>query len=391
RSWLVDTTPGSISGSSDRTDGSISIGRTYSDGNSHITPLARGGNANNEWLDIRVNTGPFAGNAAPSVTLQGPSVITARQTCVFTAQGVDANGDALAYSWDFGQGFTFDNHPNATYAWNSGGTYTVKVTVSDMKGLTAQATKAVTVIDPITTWNTRANSASGDFLALAASPNKVIAVGENYSTFKGPVATSTDGITWTATQLNNNQQAFAAIWDGSQFLLAGQDYTFSAPEGWLGCVFTSPTANAGTWTRRIFSGPVLNGITYGNNVHVAVGESGTIRRSTDGGVNWSLVPSGTTKRFASVAFGGGKFVAVGHATTPSYTGETIVHTATDGLTWTDSSAGAGVDSWQDFRKISWANNRFLASGFYSKLRHSTDLGTSFLPTRTNDEEIAGFA
>ena len=391
RSWLVDTTPGSIAGSSDRTDGSIAIGRTYTDGNSHITPLARGGSSNNEWLDIRVNTGPFAGNVAPTVTLQGPSSIGARQTCVFTAKGVDANGDALAYSWDFGQGFAFDNHPSAAYAWNSGGTYTVKVTVSDMKGFTAQATKVVTVIDPITTWNARANSSIGEFHALAASSNKVIAVGEDYSTFKGPVATSADGITWTATQLGSNQQAFAAIWDGSQFLLAGQDYTFTAPAGWLGCVFTSPTANAGTWTRRIYSGSPLNGIAYGNNVHIAVGEDGTIQRSTNAGVTWTPIASGTIKRLASVAFGGGKFVAVGHATTPSYNGETIVLTSSDGLTWTDNSAGAGVDSWQDMRKIVWTQDRFLASGFYSKLRHSTNLGVSFTSTRMNDEEIEGFA
>jgi PKD domain len=392
RSWLVDTTPGSIPGTSDRTDGSIAIGRTYSDGNSHITPLARGGNANSEWLDIRVNTGPFAGNTAPTVTLGGPSAIAARQTCVFTAQGLDANGDALAYSWDFGQGFTFDNHPSAAYAWNSGGTYTVKVTVTDMKGLTAQATKTVTVTDPITTWFTRANSSIGDFHALAASPNKVIAVGEDYSRFKGPVATSTNGTTWTDTQLGQNQQAFAAIWDGNQFLLAGQDYTFDAPVGWLGCVFTSPTANANTWTRRIYSGSSLRGIAYGNNVHVAVGDNGTIRRSTDGGVNWSLVPSGTTRRLASVAFGGGKFVAVGHIyTAPDYSGDNIVLTSTDGQTWTNASTGAGVDSWQDFRKIAWTHDRFLASGWYSKIRHSTDLGATFSTSRTTTEEIASFA
>jgi hypothetical protein len=389
RSWLVDTTPGSLSGSADRTDGSLAIGRTYSDGNAHITPLARGGSPNNEWLDVRVNTGPFAGNVAPTVTLQGPSSIAARQTCVFTAQGADANGDALAYSWDFGQGFTFDNNPSAAYAWNSGGTYTVKVTVSDMKGFTAQATKIVTVNDPITTWNTRANSSVGDFYALAASPSKVIAVGEDYSTFKGPVATSTDGITWTATQLGNNQQAFAAIWDGSQFLLAGQDYSFSAPVGWLGCVFTSPAANSGTWTRRIFSGSVLNGIAYGNNVHIAVGDNGTIRRSTDGGANWTLVPSGTTQQLTEVAFGGGKFVAVGKAYLSS--GDSIVLTSTDGLTWTDTTSGAGIASWHDLRNIAWTSDRFLASGWYAKLRHSTTLGASFVTTRSGTEDIAGFA
>jgi PKD domain len=384
RSWLVDATPASISGSSDRTDGSISIGRTYSDGSAHITPLARGGNPNNEWLDIRVNTGPFAGNAAPTVTLQGPSVITARQTCVFTANSADPNGDALSYSWDFGQGFTFDNHPNSTFAWNSGGNYTVKVTVTDMKGLTAQATKTVTVTDPITTWYTRANSASGDYYALAASSSRVIAVAGN------DISVSPDGSTWTTSKPSLNGYVYDATWDGSQFVVVGEDYSFDAPTGWRGAIFTSPTAATNTWTRRDFTGPKLNAIAYGNNVHIALGEAATIRRSTDGGVTWSPIASGTTFSLESIAYGGGKFVIVGRASAFS-SGTPIILTSSDGITWADTTTGSGLLSWQDMSKVTWANNRFLASGFYSKLRHSTDLGTSFITTRTSDEEIAGFA
>ena len=388
RSWLVDTTPGSIPGSTDRTDGSIAIGRTFSDGNNHITPLARGGVSPNEYLDIRVNTGPFPGNVAPTVTLVGPSALAARQTSIFTASAVDGNGDALAYSWDFGQGFTFDNHPTAAFAWTSGGTYTVKLTVSDMKGNKVQVTKTVTVSDPISTWTTRVNNSVGDFKALAASPNKVIAVGTDYTMFKGPVATSSDGITWTATQLGSNQQAFAGIWDGSQFLLAGTEYSYGVEPGWLGCVFTSPTAIADTWTRRIFSGPQLNGIAFGNGVYVAVGNIGTIRRSTDG-VTWTEVSSGTRNPLSSVAYGGGKFVAVGYS--PLGSGDPTVLTSTDGTTWTNTSSGSGLAAWQDFRHLQWAGDRFLASGWYSKLRNSTDSGATFTTSRTTTEEMPGLA
>lgn len=399
RSWLIDTTPDSQPGPSDRTDGSLAIGRTFSTGNNHITALARGGSGAGEWLDVRVNTGPFAGNTAPVVTLSGPATIGARQSCVFTAQATDPNGDELAYSWDFGQGFTFDNNPSATFSWTVGGTFTVKVTVSDMKGNTVQATKSVTVTDSITTWNTRANTSVGNFYALAASPTKVIAVGQSTTTSTGPVATSTNGADWTPTVLGNNQHAFGAVWDGNQFLVAGEDYDFTTPAGWRGCVFTSPTANSGTWTRRIFTGSRLNGVAYGNGVHVAVGDDGTIRRSIDGGVNWTPSTSGTPNRLTCVSFGGGRFVAVGYdyfyveppATGGRYNGLVCVLTSTDGQTWTNTSAGAGLEPWQDFRSVKWTHDRFLASGFYGSVKTSTNLGVSFSTTRVQREETPAFA
>jgi len=396
RSWLIDTTPGSLAGSADRTDGSLAIGRTYSDtaANVHITALARGGTSPDEYLDVKVNIGPFPGNSAPTATLSGPSTISARQSCIFTAQAGDPNDDELAYSWDFGQGFTFDNHSTAAWSWNSGGTYTVKLTVSDMKGLSTTVTKVVTVTDPITTWSARTNTSTGDFTALAASPGKVIAVGQYFAgNFKGPVATSPDGTTWTSTELGANQQAGAAVWDGTKFILAGQEYDFVAPAGWRGCILTSPSADSGTWTRRLYTGSPLNGIAFGGGICVAVGDGGTIRRSTDG-TTWSPISSGTTNTLADVAYGGGKFVAVGYeynVTTKIYNGNCTVLTSTDGLSWTNTSSGAGTLSSQDLRYIRWTKDRFLASGWYAKVRQSSDLGVSFTTTRTANDDTPAMA
>ena len=39
----------------------------------------------------------------------------------------------------------------------------------------------------------------------------------------------------------------------------------------------------------------LNGVTYGNNTFVAVGQSGTVRTSSDNGATWDNGTSGTTK------------------------------------------------------------------------------------------------
>jgi hypothetical protein len=388
RSWLIDTTPGSLAGTSDRTDGSLPIGRTYSDGTTHVTALARGGASPNEYLDLRVNIGSFLGNVAPTATLSGPSTIGARQTCVFSVTAADADNDELAYSWDFGQGFTFDNNASASFAWNSGGTYTVKVSVSDMKGHTTVATKTVTVTDPINTWAVRANTSIGNFTTLVASPTKVLAAGEKQQTGgAGPAATSADGTTWTSYTLGLNQHIFGGVWDGSQFVLTGMDYNGSA---FVGCILTSATGNSGSWTRRVFTGPTLRAMTYGAGINIAVGDNGTIRRSTDGS-SWSPVTSGTTNHLYGVAYGGGKFITVGFATAGS--GNSCVLSSSDGLTWTNISATAAAEllSWHDLRSIAWANDRFLASGWYSKLRSSTDLGASFPTTRSDTEDMPALA
>jgi len=388
RSWLLDMNPGSLAGTSDRTDGSLPIGHTYSDANTHVTALARGGASPNEYLDLRVNIGTFPGNLPPTVTLTGPSTIGARHTCVFTAEASDANGDELAYSWDFGQGFTFDNNPSASFAWNSGGTFTVKVTVSDMKGHKTVATKTVTVTDPINTWTARANTSIGNFTTLVASTTKVLAAGEKQQTGgAGPAATSTDGTTWTSYMLGPNQHIFGGVWDGSQFVLAGMDYNGSA---FVGCILTSTTGNSASWTRQVLTGAPLRAMSYGAGVNIAVGDNGTIRRSTNGS-SWSLVTSGTTNHLYGVAYGGGRFIAVGFATAGS--GNCCVLSSSDGLSWTNISATAAAEllSWHDLRSIAWANDRFLASGWYSKLRSSTDLGATFPTTRSDTEDMPAFA
>jgi hypothetical protein len=160
-----------------------------------------------------------------------------------------------------------------------------------------------------------------------------------------------------------------------------------SPTVWVGCILTSPSANSGSWTKVVFTGSPLHGIAFGNGVSVAVGENGTIRRSTDG-TNWSLVTSGTTSTLANVAYGGGKFVAVGYA---GGNGTCTVLTSTDGSSWTNASAGAGVATWQDLRSIKWTNDRFLASGWYAKLRHSLDLGASFATTRSANDDTPALA
>ena len=177
-----------------------------------------------------------------------------------------------------------------------------------------------------------------------------------------------------------------ACWDGAKFILVGTDYSFTAPANWLGTVFTSPDGI--TWTRRYGTtnrSDELQAVASDGVGAVAVGDNGMVLASADG-ISWSPVTvSGLTTGISmkGVAWSGTEYVIVGYAST---NGTCKVLTSTDRTNWIDRSAGSGVASWQDLRKIAWLNGRFVSSGWYSKLRTSTDHAVSFTSTRSDTEE-----
>jgi hypothetical protein len=147
---LLDTTPGSPDG---KNDAAIVIGRTFSDTVSHIhiTPIGKGGTSP-ESLNVVVNKGPFLTNVAPTLTLSADrDSVGIRVDVTFQAAAMDANGDTLAYAWEFGDGgYSIENSPTATHRWTATGYYVVRCVVSDMKGGTASDSVLVRVGSPNT-------------------------------------------------------------------------------------------------------------------------------------------------------------------------------------------------------------------------------------------------
>lgn len=147
---LLDMTPGSNGVSDTRNDAGLTLGRTYADraAEVYITPFSKS-NTTPPYMDVVVNRGPFPNNlSAPTLTLsavalQLQSSITPGQ---FTAVGGDADGDALSYAWDFGDGtFAETNSSKQSHLWANPGRYFVTCTASDMKGRQTTRSLLVTV------------------------------------------------------------------------------------------------------------------------------------------------------------------------------------------------------------------------------------------------------
>jgi PKD repeat protein/type 1 glutamine amidotransferase len=110
-------------------------------------------------VTVTVNDGKGGtGSATLSVTVTQPNrapTVTASRTptgnvptgtaVAFTATGTDADGDTLTYSWDFGDSTPVSTEQNPSHTYSTAGAFTAKVTVSDGKGGTGDATVAVTV------------------------------------------------------------------------------------------------------------------------------------------------------------------------------------------------------------------------------------------------------
>jgi hypothetical protein len=389
KSWLVDTTPGSFADNDDdKQDAGIKLGQTYSDSAAdiHITTLAKGGTAPNEWLDIQVNLGNVS-NQAPTVSLTLPNTLTARTDLTFTATASDSDGDTLAYAWDFGDGVIHPSQASVTQSWVVGGTYTVNVTVSDMKGGTATAQQTITVTDPLTQWHNRTSPTNNHIVGIAANDTMAVAITDH------AVLGSTDGETWTTldeyrdgdTGFGHNTYLNDIVYDVSsqQWIAVGQDYNFdNSVDDWEGTVYTSPDGT--NWTERYQAGSQLQAIASSGSVLVAVGSGGHAVRSSDGGATWSPVSTGISTALIDISYGNGQFIAVGN---DYYIGdEEVVVTSSDGQSWSNQTTLSGSGANNGFRRIAYLNNQFIASGYNSRLSYLTNsAGINFVTTRANRE------
>lgn len=347
-SRMLDTTPNSVNG---RADSALTIGRTYSDSVAgvHITPMAQGGSGADAWIDVNVQVGNAPSNQAPIVSVSAASTIKANEPLLFTASAIDADGDTLAYAWNWGDGTPSTNAAQASHRWLAAGTYTVTVTVSDMKGGSGTASMNVTVTDILSQWTEQTAFAGQDMYEVTYKHGRFIA-----SDF-WRLRFSVDGSTWQEVS-QSGAYATAAADDSLNFVAVGQN----------GRIQHSPDGR--TWTTRPVVTPnkTLNHVVYGNGTFVAVGETGSVARSTDGGLTWTNHTIAGADTLHNVTYGNGIFMA--------YAYFQLWASSDGGVTWVNrwdnlpDTASSGIS----LRRIHFHDDCFFLYGNNSDVRVSED-------------------
>jgi hypothetical protein len=171
-------------------------------------------------------------NTAPVInTVSVPNAVETSANLAISASASDVDGDSLTYTWSKASGsgtatFANANSANTSVSFNTAGTYSIKVTVTDGEDSVEQ-TKSVTVTDPVVDPIDTDNDGLTDEeeLALGTDPNNADTDGDgindgdevlagtdplidenNPSTalFDGGIISNLSTTAWTTVQLNKN-------------------------------------------------------------------------------------------------------------------------------------------------------------------------------------------
>ena len=150
-------------------------------------------------IAVESNTSP------PAAALDGPYASNEGSTVLLSgAASSDPDGDALTYQWDFGDG-TQATGATVTHTWAQDGVYTVRLVVTDIRGLTDAIVSTATVanVAPIV----------GGIATATLLPGETYAAGGSF--------TDPGADTWSATVDYGDGSGVGAL------ALSGQQFTLS--------------------------------------------------------------------------------------------------------------------------------------------------------------------
>ncbi|TCI94412.1 glycoside hydrolase family 9 protein [Tenacibaculum sp. M341] len=195
----------------------------------------------------------------------------------------DPNGDALTYSWDFGNGTTSTlKKPTATYT--AIGSYTVTLTVSDGTNTSSPATKAITVTDgsPIAAFTTDVESGVAplavNFDASSSVNPKGGALTYEWSFGNGETAT---GATASTTYNDPNSYVVTLTVTNADGESDSVTKTITATDGNISCGFGAP-----------ISTPLASISKQFNNIFVLGNGGPNLDNVSNFTINWDLANNG---------------------------------------------------------------------------------------------------
>lgn len=176
-------------------------------------------------------TGPSP-NGAPLIgaVVASPSGLGLQSatTFTFTAQGVsDPDGDALTYSWVSSDGTTTaSSTPAASHVYDRSGTFEMRLTVTDSKGLSTSASVTVRVGNVTATWDLTCNNRTvstfpTEFVAsvtqIGSALTGTISGDGRSQTFPAPPSVGAANVVGDPRRVTFGVEGFQNVWDDSDF------------------------------------------------------------------------------------------------------------------------------------------------------------------------------
>ena len=172
------------------------------------------------------------------------------------------------------------------------------------------------------TWDnsSRVNGAVNSF---GMGNRAFIAVGDSGTTGYRSVD---NGTTWADVTLPSGGTYYGVTFGNNIFVAVAETASSTA-------VVARSIDRGASWSNIDITSVGLYGVTFGNNIFVAVGDNGKIVRSTDNGTSWTAVTSPTSLDLNAVSFADGTstFAAVGD-------NGTIIISSDNGTSWSSKSA-----------------------------------------------------
>lgn len=169
------------------------------------------------------------------------------------------------------------------------------------------------------------------------------------------VAISKDGNKWELKQINEKYGVLKSVcWGNGKFVAVGTQTITTSADG-INWVHQAAPPNIYEFKKVI----------YARNMFVAVGSGGSIITSPDG-INWQVEKSNTSKELQGITWGNNKFIAVGNP------GRTIL-TSTDGHKWDVIEDEQNIGYYgKGLNCVTWTGDRFIATGWNGLIISSSD-------------------
>lgn len=383
--YLLDLTPNAPANAD---DAAMMAGETFRDitAGLAITPVASGGTASREWIDVRVTYGASGGgNRNPILAASGPTaVVPARTDLTFIGSATDPDGDSTTVRWDFGDGRALTIGGTVSHRFNKGGPVKVVASAIDSKGGLATKSFDLIIDDPLGEWSPQGGAqGSAVFATVVYDGRQFLAAGSS------SLYTSPDGRSWTRRAAIPNLNPQELVVAGSTYVAVGSPSTSLTAGG------IARSTDGLTWATATPAGPLLalESVAFGAGRFVAVGRAGTMLHSIDGAI-WSVLPPLTTQDLRAIRFAAGLFVAAGNAGT--------ILTSRDGLVWTNRTfstaasitfivyhqdrwiTGNGPNVWTSPDTLAWTFGRIESTRPFATKPISLGTAGLIVPSRDDD-------